>query len=464
MEGEDAENFVRKRGKLDERAAWGLIRQAAAGLAHAAEMAIVHRDIKPSNLLLVTAPAGYPIPAGLPMVKIADFGLAYLAHASDQETRLTTDGTVVGSPNYLAPEQLEDRPLDYRTAMYALGATAFQMLTGKPPFSNKSLPQIIAAKLEGQGIPAVDAPAELSPASRDLLGWMMARDPGRRPGNYQELIEAIDVLTSSQTTTTEMQVRAPRAGGIAALPSPASGVDSSQSADGAESPTPSPSRSRFRSRALAMAAIILGVALPLAYVGYCLLLALPDAPPARDRALVATGWEQPLFDGRSVGLRRGLSGFWKQGKDDEGGAILIGENGLLPFEFPSVREGQRQPPQYYRLTLQVRLPAAQRVDVRFGLSRNDDRYPAIRIEPNSVAAGVADASGGWKTAGERAISDLREKFHLLQIERQLDAWCVFWDEAELAVLPYSEETHRPEFQLFVVGGAAWFSDLLVEEL
>ena len=121
VEGEDVHRLIARRGRLDERTAWGLVRQAAAGLAHAAQQGIVHRDIKPANLLLVEPPAGFPLPAGMPLVKIADFGLARLAAAADEATRLTSAGTAVGSPHYMPPEQLRGEPVDQRADVFALG-------------------------------------------------------------------------------------------------------------------------------------------------------------------------------------------------------------------------------------------------------------------------------------------------------------------------------------------------------
>ena len=137
--GEDADKLIRRKGALDEWAVWGMVRQAAAGLAHAAHHGIVHRDIKPANLLLVDPPMGFPLPAGLPMVKIADFGLAQLAASTDERTRLTSVGDAVGSPNYMSPEQMLGGPVDLRTDIFSLGASAFHMLTGKPPQAGKTL-------------------------------------------------------------------------------------------------------------------------------------------------------------------------------------------------------------------------------------------------------------------------------------------------------------------------------------
>src|SRR5262249_28528733 len=135
VEGEDVEQRVEQRGPLDEATAWGLARQAASGLAHAAGFGIVHRDVKPANLLLVEPPAGFPLPHGLPLVKIADFGLAFLAEEAETRTRLTATNATVGSPHYMPPEQLEGASVDVRADIYALGATVYHMLAGQPPFA-----------------------------------------------------------------------------------------------------------------------------------------------------------------------------------------------------------------------------------------------------------------------------------------------------------------------------------------
>src|SRR5262249_41597367 len=114
VEGENLDQFIVRRGPLDEATAWGLARQAVAGLAHASRLGIVHRDVKPANLLLVTAEPGLGLAAGLPLVKITDFGLAFLTEEADSRTRLTSTNAAVGSPHYMAPEQLSGELVDHR--------------------------------------------------------------------------------------------------------------------------------------------------------------------------------------------------------------------------------------------------------------------------------------------------------------------------------------------------------------
>src|SRR5206468_1091946 len=93
LEGETLETLITRLGHVDEPLAWGIIRQTAAGLAHAARVNVIHRDIKPANLFLVEAPSGFTLSGGQPMVKITDFGLALLERHSPQADRITMAGT-----------------------------------------------------------------------------------------------------------------------------------------------------------------------------------------------------------------------------------------------------------------------------------------------------------------------------------------------------------------------------------
>jgi serine/threonine protein kinase len=159
---------------LDEATAWGLARQVAAGLAHAARQGVVHRDIKPANVLLVDPPEGFPLPPGLPLVKIADFGLVLLTETSETKTRLTSDNATVGSPQYMAPEQFEGSTVDARADIHALGLTVEYMLTGRVPFAGKNLSQIVGEKLGGGGPTLCDLQPGLSAATYDLAARMTA--------------------------------------------------------------------------------------------------------------------------------------------------------------------------------------------------------------------------------------------------------------------------------------------------
>src|SRR5262249_26826153 len=134
IEGVDLSRLVRRSGPLPVAQAAAYIRQAALGLQHAHERGLVHRDVKPSNLL-VTAQGS--------TVKVLDMGLARsLGGGAPAVHDLTQSGTVVGTPDYIAPEQsLDPRRADIRADIYSLGCTFYFMLAGKPPFPEGTLAQ-----------------------------------------------------------------------------------------------------------------------------------------------------------------------------------------------------------------------------------------------------------------------------------------------------------------------------------
>ena len=193
VDGVDLDHYIRKRGTLDERESWLIVQQVAAALAHANQSGIVHRDIKPANLLLTAPPAGYPLPAGVLLVKVTDFGLVQFGAgaANDQSTRLTVSGATIGTPNYMPPEQIDDAQVDHRADIYALGATAYHMLTGRPPYAGQSLIKVITSKLIGDQEPIDSLPDELTLPTRSLLEEMMCHDPKGRPQDYQTLLDRL---------------------------------------------------------------------------------------------------------------------------------------------------------------------------------------------------------------------------------------------------------------------------------
>src|SRR5207248_738354 len=131
----------KEKGTLPVWQACEYIRQAALGLQHAHEAGLVHRDIKPSNLLVAPA-TGRGADPGPGTVKVLDMGLARLDEASYADERnMTRLGQVIGTPNYLAPEQAVDaHHVDGRADVYSLGCTLYFLLTGAPPFDCGSLP------------------------------------------------------------------------------------------------------------------------------------------------------------------------------------------------------------------------------------------------------------------------------------------------------------------------------------
>jgi formylglycine-generating enzyme required for sulfatase activity/tRNA A-37 threonylcarbamoyl transferase component Bud32 len=185
IEGADLTKLVRDRGPLPVSEACDAIRQAALGLQHAYETGLVHRDIKPSNII---------VPRNLGPVKLVDLGLARLMEPPGGEDahRVTQEGFVIGTPDFLAPEQARDpMSVDIRADVYALGGTLFYILTGRVPYEGANATEKMIkhctdpAPLLLQYRP--DAPAAL----QQIIQWCMAKRAEDRPQTPMQLAQAL---------------------------------------------------------------------------------------------------------------------------------------------------------------------------------------------------------------------------------------------------------------------------------
>ena len=191
IEGEDLSSYISRRGSLAEWEAWQIARQVASALAHAEAMGIVHRDVKPGNILLANRDVGADCMGNSPTVKVTDFGLAYRV-ASENELQMTASGATLGTPAYVAPEQLNDTHVDARADIYALGATIVHMLTGRPPYHECTAIQAIIAKTTGKDKWRKVITDNCHSLASKLLLQMTETKPNNRIGSYPELIRRID--------------------------------------------------------------------------------------------------------------------------------------------------------------------------------------------------------------------------------------------------------------------------------
>jgi serine/threonine protein kinase/WD40 repeat protein len=182
VEGTDLHRLVQGQGPLPADRACEYVRQAALGLQHAFEHGMVHRDVKPHNLMLT--------PAG--QVKILDFGLARFASEAASEAGITGTGTMLGTVDYIAPEQADNaHQADIRADVYSLGCTLYHLLAGHPPFPTGTPIQRVMAHVEKRPQPLAalrpDIPEELMP----VLERMMAKAPADRYQTPAEVAEAL---------------------------------------------------------------------------------------------------------------------------------------------------------------------------------------------------------------------------------------------------------------------------------
>jgi len=164
------------------------IRQAALGLQHAFEQGMVHRDVKPSNLLVTQNENN----DGLPLVKILDLGLARFVSETQEEGDLTRSGQVLGTPDYIAPEQARNtKTADIRADIFSLGCTLFELLTGRLPFPGSNVMEKLMARASHDAPPVrmyrPEVPAELDA----VVARMLARDPQFRYGTPADVAVAL---------------------------------------------------------------------------------------------------------------------------------------------------------------------------------------------------------------------------------------------------------------------------------
>ncbi|MBZ0135379.1 MAG: serine/threonine protein kinase [Planctomycetes bacterium] len=168
VDGTDLSALLKKHGPLKGQSALKVISQVADGLAHAHAQGIVHRDIKPHNIFISKDGR----------VKLGDFGLA---RAVEQTTELTMPGAAIGTAHYMSPEQSNGAELDQRSDIYSLGVTAYNLITGAPPYSGTT-PVSIAVQHVNKDVPYDrEKFGHVPDAAVYLLISMTARDPSLRP-------------------------------------------------------------------------------------------------------------------------------------------------------------------------------------------------------------------------------------------------------------------------------------------
>ena len=186
-------------GRLPLPEALRILDQMARGLDAAHGEGVVHRDVKPENTFLVHLP-GEP-----PLVKIVDFGLSTL-RALDQRAERTQSGVAIGTPMYMSPEQMRGPNVDHRTDIYALGAVAYELVLGQPPFPHAhTAPEFYAAHLhETPPLPRSIWP-EIPPQLDLALFAMVAKNPARRPtlAQVREVIAGARVSATARHAATE---------------------------------------------------------------------------------------------------------------------------------------------------------------------------------------------------------------------------------------------------------------------
>jgi serine/threonine protein kinase len=195
LKGELLSDREVRQGPMAPVVAVPMLVQVCAGLFHAHQLHIVHRDLKPENIMLV------PRPDGEDQAIVMDFGLAKENRSGSGLAKLTATGIILGTPEFMSPEQIRGKPLDARSDIYALGIVGFEMLTGKLPFQGRNAQEMMIARLRGQPAPLRQYRPDLDGKLEKALMRSMDSDPDNRYADARQfglaLLDTVDASRSA---------------------------------------------------------------------------------------------------------------------------------------------------------------------------------------------------------------------------------------------------------------------------
>lgn len=358
VEGETLLDFIRQHAPLPEALTWKIARQVTSALSHASAQGITHRDIKPANLLLIGTPSKTDLAEEAPFVKVADFGLAF-ASEDEERSQITAEGTTLGTPAYVAPEQLHDTHVDAKADIYSLGATVFHMLTGEPPYAGRSPMRTIMQKTIGDDRWRDEMPASISIETIDLFRLMTESNANDRIGDHDKLIARMDQLAN--------------------MPALKRFTEGNEASDHL---TDSEEVERFRwpisrvSRWTTAIVVSLGILAGLTSNHFWQSNRFDEEAAQWN----VEGFPRPLFNGISVPMFR-QSGHWAPGEVSDGSRVLVGNEGSR-MTIPLAAQDDVSP----NMRLRIGLHAAPDSIVEIGLlhSNKDQQCGVLRFHRNVV--------------------------------------------------------------------------------
>jgi tetratricopeptide (TPR) repeat protein len=184
IEGESLRDKLAHEGELPIGEAVRILRDVVDALSEAHDKGVVHRDIKPENVLLTRHHA-----------LVTDFGVAKAVSEATGAHQLTTEGVALGTPAYMSPEQAAaDKHIDHRADIYAVGALAYELLTGRPPFTGTTLQEILSAQLTRAPEPVTRYRESVPPALEQLVMKCLEKKPADRWQSAEELLPQLEAL------------------------------------------------------------------------------------------------------------------------------------------------------------------------------------------------------------------------------------------------------------------------------
>ncbi|QRK12223.1 protein kinase [Archangium violaceum] len=193
LEGVALDAYLAEKGKLPVAEVLDILDEVLSALGAAHGAGVVHRDLKPSNIFLVKQPDGSRY------VKLLDFGLAKMGLPTGRTAQTRTD-MVVGTPEYMAPEQARGQPVGPMTDLYALGVVAFEMVTGRLPFTGTSPVDLLMKHVDARPPRPSDFVPSLPAALDAFILQMLTKDPESRPGSAEQLRRQLQRLRDTLAT------------------------------------------------------------------------------------------------------------------------------------------------------------------------------------------------------------------------------------------------------------------------
>ena len=524
VDGIDAEKLLLKHGRLPEGHAWFIARQVCHALDNANQMGIIHRDIKPGNLILTEAPAGTPMPAGVPFVKVGDFGLAKFSDRQMDAT-ITIDHGVSGTPFYMSAEQIQALEIDHRSDIYSLGATIWHLITGAPPVGGNGPLDVITSKMKLEDT-WLEATAEMSAAGFGLLEKMCRHEREQRIDDYSELSSEIDSVlkllddperhevaehvdvydfSPSATVTTIRELAKTFTEGDAVdidgtqdftITNQGSESDSFANTgdfslasdaghhDRSSTSTDLAGKPNQQWRSVYMWAVILlgGLIVPATiyfsqnWEGNDSTASSQDetdssplastVQEARIRLAEPKGFRIPLFSGTEVNPKQKSSGSWELVKGGEGAMVLSGKGGFRNF---SCLNGSKMPMTFYRFVCGFRHHESDLIEFKFknseSLDENAEPLFSVAITPDMATLVAGKIIG--KSELQQFNDDQNFGYHQFRIESQPGYWRIEVDRDLLGEIekPAGFTEDNSLIQLSVKGkGSAHFEGINFFEL
>ena len=196
LEGEPLSEHEARRGAFSAAEGVPLLIQICQGLQHAHELRIIHRDLKPENIMLVPPAEERPGSEATYRAVVMDFGLAKERRAGPELAKLTATGIVLGTPEFMSPEQIRGKPLDGRSDVYALGVLAFELFSGQLPFPGKSAQETMIARLRGHPVKLRQVKPDFPAKVEAVIHQALAMDAAQRFGSMEEMARALEAAHS----------------------------------------------------------------------------------------------------------------------------------------------------------------------------------------------------------------------------------------------------------------------------